>query len=353
MYTRKNYSVRDMASWTRHDTVLLLFIALIPVVIYQVFGQKWLHLPWLPIAVVGTAVAFVISFQNNATYDRVWEARKIWGGIVNASRSWGIVVNDFITNDFTDENVSDAALRAIRKELIFRHIAWLTALRHAMRQPKPWEHFMEHPSNRSWRDAVPVREHRYPLEEELAPYLSDEELAYALAKSNKSTQLISLQSKQLRRLRTRGLIEDFRHMEMENILTELYALQGKSERIKNFPYPRQYATLNWLFLWIFMLLLPFGVMFEFDRIGTALIDRYPLIGANFVWLSIPFSGLVMWVFHTMERIGRVSENPFEGTPNDVPITTISRGIEIDLREMLDEDPATIPSPIEAQNNAQM
>ena len=353
MYTRKNYSVRDMASWTRRDTVLLLFIALIPVVIYQVFGQKWLHLPWLPIAVVGTAVAFVISFQNNATYARVWEARKIWGGIVNASRSWGIVVNDFITNDFTDENVSDAALRAIRKELIFRHIAWLTALRHAMRQPKPWEHFMEHPSNRSWRDAVPVRERRYPLEEELAPYLSDEELAYALAKSNKSTQLISLQSKQLRRLRTRGLIEDFRHMEMENILTELYALQGKSERIKNFPYPRQYATLNWLFLWIFMLLLPFGVMFEFDRIGTALIDRYPLIGANFVWLSIPFSGLVMWVFHTMERIGRVSENPFEGTPNDVPITTISRGIEIDLREMLDEDPATIPSPIEAQNNAQM
>ena len=353
MYTRKNYSVRDMASWTLRDTVLLLFIALIPVVIYQVFGQKWLHLPWLPIAVVGTAVAFVISFQNNATYDRVWEARKIWGGIVNASRSWGIVVNDFITSDFTDENVSDAELRAIRKELIFRHIAWLTALRHAMRQPKPWEHFMEHPSNRSWRDAVPVREHRYPLEEELAPYLSDEELAYALAKSNKSTQLISLQSKQLRRLRTRGLIEDFRHMEMENILTELYALQGKSERIKNFPYPRQYATLNWLFLWIFMLLLPFGVMFEFDRIGTALIDRYPLIGANFVWLSIPFSGLVMWVFHTMERIGRVSENPFEGTPNDVPITTISRGIEIDLREMLDEDPATIPPPIEAQNNAQM
>ena len=353
MYTRKNYSVRDMASWTLRDTVLLLFIALIPVVIYQVFGQKWLHLPWLPIAVVGTAVAFVISFQNNATYDRVWEARKIWGGIVNASRSWGIVVNDFITSDFTDENVSDAELRAIRKELIFRHIAWLTALRHAMRQPKPWEHFMEHPSNRSWRDAVPVREHRYPLEEELAPYLSDEELAYALAKSNKSTQLISLQSKQLRRLRTRGLIEDFRHMEMENILVELYSLQGKSERIKNFPYPRQYATLNWLFLWIFMLLLPFGVMFEFDRIGTALIARYPLIGANFVWLSIPFSGLVMWVFHTMERIGRVSENPFEGTPNDVPITTISRGIEIDLREMLDEDPATIPPPIEAQNNAQM
>ena len=352
MYTKTNYSVKDMAWWTRQDTALLLFVALIPVVVYEVLDQKWLHLPWLPIAVVGTAVAFIISFQNNATYDRVWEARKIWGGIVNTSRAWGVVVNDFITTDFTDEDVSDAELEAIRRELVFRHIAWLTALRHAMRQPRPWEHFVRHPSNLEWRDAIAVREHRYSLEEELEPYLSEDELAYALSKSNKATQLISLQSQQLRHLRTRGLIEDFRHMEMENTLVEFYTLQGKSERIKNFPYPRQYATLNSLFLWIFLLLLPFGVMFEFDKIGGTLSHRYPIIGPNFVWLSVPFSVLVMWVFHTMERIGRVSENPFEGTPNDVPITTISRGIEIDLREMLDEDPASIPPPIEAQHDTQ-
>jgi putative membrane protein len=57
------------------------------------------------------------------------------------------------------------------------------------------------------------------------------------------------------------LIEDFRHMEMQNVLVELYAFQGKSERIKNFPYPRQYATLNsiFLFLWIFIVLVAFGV----------------------------------------------------------------------------------------------
>jgi len=211
---------------------------------------------------------------------------------------------------------------------------------------------MKHPSNQEWGEAIGVREHRYSLEEELAPYLSKEEFAHVLSKSNQATQLLSLQSKQLRQLRTRGLIEDFRHMEMENLLVELYALQGKSERIKNFPYPRQYATLNWIFLWIFVLLLPFGVMFEFDKIGIAVSDRYPIIGANFIWLSVPFSALVMWVFHTMERIGRVSENPFEGTPNDVPITTIARGIEIDLREMIDEDPSSIPAPIEPQYDTQ-
>jgi hypothetical protein len=106
MFIKRKYSLTDLITWTRQETVLLTLIALIPVVVYEVFDQKWLHLPWLPIAVVGTAVAFIISFQNNATYDRVWEARKIWGGIVNTSRAWGIEVNDFITNDFVDEKVT-------------------------------------------------------------------------------------------------------------------------------------------------------------------------------------------------------------------------------------------------------
>ena len=352
MYIKKSYSVKDMVLWTRQDTAILTLIALIPVIVFEVFDQKWLHLPWLPIALIGTAVAFFISFQNNATYDRLWEARKIWGGVVNSSRAWGIMVNDFVGNQFASEPATDEELGAIRRQLIMRHIAWMTALRHAMRQPRPWENAMDNQTNKEWGDAIAVREKTQSIEEELEPYLSAEEHAYVCPKTNKAAQIISLQSKQLRRLRERALIDDFRHMEMENVLADLVALQGKSERIKNFPYPRQYATLNWFFLWIFVLLLPFGVMFEFDRIGSALAERYPHIGAHFVWLSVPFSVLVMWVFHTMERIGRVSENPFEGTPNDVPITTISRGIEIDLREMLDEDPATIPPPIEPQHDTQ-
>ena len=211
---------------------------------------------------------------------------------------------------------------------------------------------MAHRTNREWGDLIGVREQQFTLEEELTPYLSPAELAYVLGKSNKATQLLSLQSKQLRRLRARGLIDDFRHVEMENTLVELYTLQGKSERIKNFPYPRQYATLNVTFLWVFVLLLPFGVMHEFNQIGVKLMAQFPIIGDHFVWLSVPFSVLVMWIFYTMERIGRVTENPFEGTPNDVPITTISRGIEIDLREMIDEDPETIPPPLEAQHDTQ-
>jgi putative membrane protein len=346
MYTKIKYSPLDMAKWTRNDTIVFFILSLIPVVLYEVFDLKWLHLPWLPIALVGTAVAFVVSFQNNAAYDRIWEARKIWGGIVNTSRSWAILVNDYITNDFADEKVSEEEIKLIKKELIFRHIAWMTALRHAMRAHKPWEHFLKRKSNREWHKMAKIREFDFTLEEELKPYVSDNDFNYILSKTNKSTHAISLQSKQLKALRKKGLIEDFRHMEMQNVLVELYNLQGKSERIKNFPYPRQFATLNFYFVWIFLLMVPFGVMHEFDIIGSKLVENYPIIGKHFVWLSIPFSIIVLWVFHTMERIGRTGDNPFEGTANDVPITTIARGIEIDLREMIDESPESIPKPIE-------
>lgn len=85
-------------------------------------------------------------------------------------------------------------------------------------------------------------------------------------------------------------------------------------------------------MWIFILLLPLALVPQFAEIGAKIVGSKPLIGDLFVWFSIPFYVIVAWVFHTMERIGRTGENPFEGTANNVPISTISRGIEIDLRQ---------------------
>lgn len=117
--------------------------------------------------------------------------------------------------------------------------------------------------------------------------------------------------------------------------------QGKSERIKNFPYPGQFATVNQMFTRLFIGILPFGILQEFSKLTTDL-------GDWFIWLTIPCSLTVGFVFHLMERIGESTENPFEGGANDVPITNISRTIEIDLREMLDE--TDIPKPTTAENN---
>lgn len=339
MHAGRHYTLKEVLFWTRRDIITLLIIATIPTLLYELLDWKWLTLPWVPIALIGTAVAFLVGFKNNATYDRLWEARQIWGAIVNSSRTWGIMTQDFVTNKHAHTPLPEQELKQIHQTLIYRHLAWLTALRFQLREARTWENLVKN-YNREYRDFYSIPEHENKLEEELDRYLVPGEKHYILSKKNRATQLISLQSKALRRLLEQGFIEDFRHMEMESLLKEFYEQQGKCERIKNFPYPRQFATLNLYFVWLFILLVPFGMLQEFEKLGD-----------YFVWLTIPFSTLVSWVFHTMEKIGEATENPFEGTPNDIPMAALSRAIEIDLRDMLDE--TNLPEVIKPVNNILM
>jgi putative membrane protein len=55
-----------------------------------------------------------------------------------------------------------------------------------------------------------------------------------------------------------------------------------------------------------------------------MVDDFFLVGKYFIWISIPFCGVVSWAFQTMKRLARTGENPFEGGPNNVPISTIAR-----------------------------
>ena len=353
MLTKTRYSPKEMIYWTRWETLWFFLIAAAVTVLYDVVGLTFLRLPWTPIAVIGTAVAFIIGFQNNAAYGRIWEARKIWGGMVNVSRAFGMKVSDMITNEYTDKPVSEEELKKEKHTLIYRHIAWLTALRHAMRQPKKWEVFERSKTNQEWATVMHIPEKVFSLEDDLFHYISDDEWEYISEKTNKPTAIMYLQSHHLRRLKERGLIWEFSFLEIENLLQEMLALQGKSERIKNFPYPRQYATLSYFFVWIFIIFMPFATIPLFANLGVQLTDTFPVLAKYFVWGAIPFVVIVSWVFHTMERIGRTGEMPFEGSANDVPISTIARGIEIDLREMLDEEKDMIPKQFPEEHNVQM
>ncbi|MDX2040267.1 MAG: bestrophin family ion channel [Acidobacteriota bacterium] len=332
MFTGRNYSLKEFLVWTRREIFFLLVVGAVPTVLYGVVGWKWLVIPWLPIALIGTAVAFVVGFKNNASYERMWEARRAWGGIVNASRAWGILVKDYITNKHALTPLSENELKAVHRQLIHRHLAWLTALRFQLREPRSWES-MDKAHNAEYRQKYSVHEQENHLHDELTKFLAEEEFKQVAGKKNKAVQIVGLQSKHLRELLDAGLIEDFRHMELEKTLIEFYNHQGVCERIKNFPYPRQFATLNLFFVKLFIVMVPFGMLQEFDKLGLKL-----------VWLNIPFSVLVSWVFMSMEKIGEATENPFEGSANDIPITTLSRNIEIDLKEMLDE--TEIPAAIQ-------
>ncbi len=339
MHAGRHYSIKEVLYWTRRDIIVIIILSAIPAVLYDVCNIQWLNIPWLPIALIGTAVAFIIGFKNNATYGRTWEARQIWGAIVNGSRTWGIMAKDFVTNNHAKTPVNEDELKQIQQWLIYRHIAWLTALRFQLRQPRKWENLNVN-YNAEYRSNYSIPELENKLEDELAKVLPPDEVQLILSKQNPAAQLITLQSEVLGKLNTAGLVDDLRHVEMQNMLKDFFDQQGKCERIKNFPYPRQFATLNLYFVRLFIILVPFGMLKEFEKIGE-----------NYIWLTIPFSALVCWVFNTMEKIGEVTENPFEGTPNDVPISALSRTIEIDLREMLGE--TDLPPKIEPVHNILM
>ncbi len=280
-----------------------------------------LSIPWQPISIIGIAVAFYLGFKNNSSYDRTWEARKIYGGIVNSSRTFGAAAVAFVNGKDEDD---------IKKELIYRHVAWLTALRYQLRLSRPWEHQQE----RIYQKYAPTVCEKYmsQLDSDLSRYLTQEEIKSYEGKTNIATQILKKQSARLQELRDQNYFDDFRHMEFHQSITSFYTDQGKAERIKNFPFPRQYAsTALWLTL-MFTIFVPFGMYEIFKNVQGWIFWTFPVLSA-----------LIIWIFFLMEKIGDYSENPFEGTYNDVPITSISIGIEIDLREMINDD--NIPQPL--------
>ena len=327
MHAGRHYSIREIAVWTRRESAVFLLLSLIPTALYSIGGYHWLAMPWLPIAMIGTTVAFITGFKNNASYSRLWEARHIWGSIVNISRQWAMLVLSHFPDDSS------------RKRFIWRHFAWLTALRYQLREARAWEQ-TDRAQNLEFKNLYKVAEWSEPLHLELAPLLSPAELSLVLSRKNHAIHLLVLQSEDLARSIGSGEIAELRRIEMQALISALVDAQGKCERIKNFPFPRQLATLNLLFVWLFILLVPFGLLQEFQKLG-----------ANLVWCTVPASMIVSWVFHTMDKIGDSSENPFEGSPNDVPITAMSRNIEIDLREMLGD--CSVPPALQPQNNILM
>src|SRR3712207_476106 len=98
MHAGRKFTFKEYIVWTRRDLGILFLFATIPTALYELAGWHWIALPWAPITLIGTAAAFIAGFRNNATYARSWEARQIWGSIVNSSRTWGIMVKDFIRN---------------------------------------------------------------------------------------------------------------------------------------------------------------------------------------------------------------------------------------------------------------
>ncbi len=341
MYINKNFSLFQILKFSGTHIVWLTVYAIAVTVLIEFFHFEWLHIPWLPLSVIGTAVAFYVGFKNNSAYDRLWEARKIWGAIINSSRMWGANVKAYIGNQFTDQEYSSGELHAIHKKMMYRHIAWLYTLRSQLLIPTSWEHISQ--SKHIARKTEKRREsfgfnlgENTDIERQLKEFLPANEVTRLSNYKNTATQIIDQQSQDLKKLRALHLIDDFRHMELQKLLNDFYTHQGKCERIKKFPLPRQYGSMSFVFVGIFIFLLPIGMVSAFHDISV--------YGP---WVSIPFTVLIGWVYLMMELVGDYSENPFEGLGNDIPMLALTRVIEIDLKEMLGEE--ELPAPVAAVN----
>jgi ion channel-forming bestrophin family protein len=332
VHTGKSYRLFEFLDWTRRDIYVLTILGIVPVVAYQTGNLKWLGIPWTVVALLGTATAFIVGFKNLQSYNRTWEARHIWGDIVSNSRAWGTISRDSFDNPEKS------------RELVYRHLAWLTALRYQLREHRVWESTSK-AHNAEYFRYYSIPETETPLDMELAKLLPDAELAQILAVDRKATRILGLQSQALKRLFDSQVIVVTQFVEMQRSIRDFLVQQGRCERIKDFPYPRQFASINFFFINLFCFLLPFGLLREFDRLNDSVEG---VIKGHMVWLVIPFSVLISWMYTSLGRVGESTESPFEGSPNDIPISQMCRSVEIDLREMLGE--TDLPSPLEPRND---
>jgi putative membrane protein len=325
MYVRRTISPKLMLRFAWRPQLFYLFWSVSVTLLYDRLGYTGMAIPFLPVATIGTAVAFYVGFKNNSSYERLWEARRIWGSIATACRAWGMLVRDVVGAKRGDADSPEVA--SLRRELVYRQIAWAHCVRIQLRERGAWpcEPNLRRDQVEAARRARGHEATDQQLEAVLKAFVPPDEADALCHRENRALHLLRNQSKRLIEFKYAGLIDVSEHSDLARLVLEALVQQGAAERIKAFPFPRQYAYFSGLFVIIFLLLLPFSLLGEMSHLP-----------GSPTWLTIPFSLLISWVFTTMEQVGDSSEDPFENGINDVPMTAITREIEIELRSLLGE-----------------
>jgi putative membrane protein len=243
----------------------------------------------VPFTLIGLALSIFLGFRNNTSYDRFWEGRRLWGALVNVTRSFARRTSLYMAPAPGEDPALAAALRS---ELVHRTVAYAHALRMHLRAGIDWD--------------------------ELATYLPVDELSALRAQRNVPVAILHGTAARLRDAYAKGRIHALHLPALEQSLTELTDIQGGCERIKNTPIPFSYTVLIHQLVAAYCFALPFG-----------------LVETLHGWTPIVVL-LVAHAFLGLDAVGDEIEDPFGTDPNDLPLATLSRMIEVNLRQSLDE-----------------
>ena len=311
MITKRNFNPVKIWEYVKLPLSISIIWSIIVWLIFDKLNLSFLAISFTPVGVLGSALAICVAFRNNSAYGRWWEARKLWDGLVNHSREFSRMTINFVDVCIRVNPDRKDEMNAFKKELIYRHIGFVNALRLHLRQ----------------QEDVSI----------LQNFLTPEDYNIIKNSNNKPNLINMLNGDCLRKGQDNGMLEWFHTFQIEGNLTQFANHLGKCERIKNTPLPRQYDFFTRLFVTLFSIILPIGLLSFFQA------DKF----AGFTWLVIPFSILISGVFIIMERSGAANEDPFENKVTDIPMTSLCNTIERDLKEMLGEK--DLPSKLEPEN----
>lgn len=297
MLLKHRLSLSQIFSFTWKVDLMLLGCCTLVYLVDTYWLASHVSIPATVSAVLGTAIAFFIGFNNNQAYDRWWEARKIWGALVNDSRSWGRSMLYYASTP------GDPATQVIVRHLIYRHLAFVCALKSSLRK-RPDDYYTR--------------------------YLTQEEITEVQKQSNIPNALLNMQTRDLHQLRESGTIDGFRFIELNQILIRHCDSMGQSERIKNTVFPPSYVYFTQMFIWFYVIM---NTLMMIESIGA--------------W-AILFGWMFGFVFHVTHLNGITLMNPFEFQPLAIPIDNICRTIEINIIELLGDEP--VPAPVQPRLN---
>ncbi len=307
MIIKRNFNPVKVFQYVKYEMLFAIFTS---ATVYFALQQK-IIIPGLPFsvaAILGSALAIFIAFRNNNAYSRWWEARTLWGGIINSSRILARLIITFTDSHRHQQSYNQARSEQFKRELISLTISWAHSLRLHLRNQTNWQEVLTHLPEK-YHDSFLNTQHKPNYIQLLSGQLIYEAMA-------------------------NGTLGGFDSFQMEGQLAALANYQGGCERIKNTPLLRQYDYFTRVFLYTFILLLPIALINDFQKLSLD-------------YMLIPVSVIISFVFSIISKVGEVNEDPFENRITDVPLTALCNTIERDLKEM--SGATILPDKIQSEN----